>query len=78
MDFALNEEALWACTTCLACVEVCPVGNEQMLHILDVRRAKVLMEELPPGAQQRLPGHGALGEPLGHRPGQAPGLGGGA
>ena len=44
MDFALNEEALWACTTCLACVEVCPVGNEQMLHILDVRRAKVLME----------------------------------
>ncbi|MEZ0347113.1 MAG: (Fe-S)-binding protein [Thermus sp.] len=44
MDFALNEEALWACTTCMACVEVCPVGNEQMLHILDVRRAKVLME----------------------------------
>lgn len=44
MDFALNEEALWACTTCLACVEVCPVGNEPMLHILDVRRAKVLME----------------------------------
>lgn len=44
MDFALNEEALWACTTCMACVEVCPVGNEPMLHILDVRRAKVLME----------------------------------
>ncbi|MGQ9692630.1 MAG: (Fe-S)-binding protein [Thermaceae bacterium] len=44
LDFALNEEALWACTTCMACVEVCPVGNEPMLHVLDVRRAKVLME----------------------------------
>ncbi len=44
LDFALNEEALWACTTCNACVEVCPVGNEPMLHILDVRREQVMMQ----------------------------------
>ncbi|MGH7873776.1 MAG: (Fe-S)-binding protein [Candidatus Binatia bacterium] len=42
LDFALNEEAAWACTTCNACIEVCPVGNEQMLHIIDVRRERVL------------------------------------
>ncbi|HZD39648.1 MAG TPA: (Fe-S)-binding protein, partial [Terriglobales bacterium] len=42
LDFALNDEAAWACTTCNACVEVCPVGNEQMLHIIDVRRERVL------------------------------------
>lgn len=44
LDFALSEEAAWACTTCNACVEVCPVGNEQLLHIIDVRRERVLME----------------------------------
>lgn len=44
LDFALSEEAAWACTTCNACIEVCPVGNEQMLHILDVRRERVLTQ----------------------------------
>jgi Fe-S oxidoreductase len=50
LDFALNEEAAWACTTCNACIEVCPVGNEQMLHIIDVRRERVLgAAEFPGG-----------------------------
>jgi Fe-S oxidoreductase len=49
MDFALNREAAWACTTCLACIEVCPVGNDQMVHILDVRREQVLMQAEFPG-----------------------------
>ncbi|HEX9143376.1 MAG TPA: (Fe-S)-binding protein, partial [Candidatus Binatia bacterium] len=50
LDFALNEEAAWACTTCNACVEICPVGNEQMMHIIDVRRERVLAAaEFPNG-----------------------------
>ena len=49
LDFALSKEAAWACTTCNACVEICPVGNEPMLHILDVRRERVLMESDFPG-----------------------------
>lgn len=44
MDFAMNDESIWACTTCNACIEVCPVGNEQMLHIVDVRRERVMMQ----------------------------------
>jgi Fe-S oxidoreductase len=66
MEFALNEEALWACTTCMACVEVCPVGNEQMLHILDVRRAKVLMEgEFPQELNNAFRGMERAGNPWG-------------
>ena len=50
LDFALSEEAAWACTTCNACVEICPVGNEPMLHIIDVRRERVLTAaEFPNG-----------------------------
>ncbi len=40
----LSPSALWACTSCAACVEVCPVGNEPMMDILNMRRDKVLME----------------------------------
>ncbi|RXH56468.1 (Fe-S)-binding protein [Granulicella sibirica] len=44
LQFAISPEAAWACTTCGACVEVCPVGDEQMLDILDIRRNQVLIE----------------------------------
>jgi Fe-S oxidoreductase len=41
---AISESAVWACTACGACVDICPVGNEPMLDILDIRRNQVLME----------------------------------
>lgn len=44
LDFAISEEAVWACTACGACVDICPVGNEPMRDILDIRRGLVLME----------------------------------
>jgi alkylation response protein AidB-like acyl-CoA dehydrogenase/Fe-S oxidoreductase len=44
LEFALSEEAAWACTTCGACMEVCPVENEPMLDIIDVRRQQVMLE----------------------------------
>lgn len=34
----ITEEAIWACTTCGACQEVCPAYNEQMRTIIDLRR----------------------------------------
>jgi Fe-S oxidoreductase/nitrate reductase gamma subunit len=40
----ISEEAVWACTSCGACVDICPVGNEPMRDILDIRRNLVLME----------------------------------
>ena len=44
LQFALSPEAAWACTTCGACMEVCPVQDEQMLDIVDIRRHQVMME----------------------------------
>lgn len=44
MGNVISESALWACTSCGACVDVCPVGNEPMFDILNMRRAQVLME----------------------------------
>ena len=44
LDYAITESALWACTACGACVDVCPVGNEPMFDILEIRRSQVLGE----------------------------------
>ena len=44
LQFALTAEAAWACTTCGACVQVCPVQDEPMLDIIDIRRNQVMME----------------------------------
>jgi Fe-S oxidoreductase len=44
IEFAIPTEAVWACTACGACTDICPVGNEPMRDIMDIRRALVLME----------------------------------
>ncbi len=43
LEFAISESAVWACTACGHCIEVCPVGNTPMLDIMDIRRDQVLM-----------------------------------
>jgi Fe-S oxidoreductase len=64
LDFALSAEAAWACTTCNACIEVCPVGNEQMLHIIDVRRERVLSAaEFPNNLKKAFSGMEQVGNP---------------
>src|SRR6266542_1463959 len=40
----ISEEAVWACTSCGACVDICPVGNEPMRDILHIRRHLTMME----------------------------------
>lgn len=37
-ETVISPEAVWSCTTCYACVFVCPVGNEPMADIVDIRR----------------------------------------
>ncbi len=43
-DRYVTDEELWACTTCYACVEACPVGNNQVEAILEMRRNLVQVE----------------------------------
>ena len=40
----IDPDALWACTTCGACVEECPVDIEHVDAIIDMRRYQVMME----------------------------------
>ena len=40
----ITSEELWACTTCRACDEICPVNIEILDKILDMRRYLSLME----------------------------------
>jgi Fe-S oxidoreductase len=44
IEYAIPPEAIWACTACGACVDICPVGNEPMQDILNIRRSLVLMD----------------------------------
>jgi Fe-S oxidoreductase len=44
----ISSEAVWACTSCGACVDICPVGNEPMRDILEIRRNLAMMESAFP------------------------------
>ncbi|MCP4202002.1 MAG: (Fe-S)-binding protein [bacterium] len=41
LEFAITQDAVWSCTSCYACVEVCPVGNEPMMDLIEMRRGMV-------------------------------------
>lgn len=40
----IDEDALWSCTTCGACVQQCPVDIEHIDHFVDMRRNMVMIE----------------------------------
>ncbi|MBW7460661.1 (Fe-S)-binding protein, partial [Paenibacillus sepulcri] len=44
---------IWACTTCRNCEDQCPVGNEHVDKIIDLRRHLVLMQGSIPQEGQR-------------------------
>jgi Fe-S oxidoreductase len=64
MGSAISESAVWACTACGACIDICPVGNEPMLDILDIRRDAVLTQgEFPAELQKAFNGMERQGNP---------------
>lgn len=48
-----SEEFIWSCTTCRACEQACPVSNEHVQKILDLRRYMVMTEAKMPEDVQR-------------------------
>jgi len=62
----IDPDVLWACTTCGACVEECPVDIEHIDAIVDMRRYQVLMEsEFPSEAGLMLRNVENQGDPWG-------------
>jgi Fe-S oxidoreductase len=61
----ISADVLWSCTTCMACVEACPVGIEHVPTIVDMRRSLVDSGELDPLLQQTLQNFGMQGNSQG-------------
>jgi len=43
IEKVISEDTIWACTTCRACLEECPVMIEHIQKVVDLRRYLVLM-----------------------------------
>jgi Fe-S oxidoreductase/nitrate reductase gamma subunit len=50
----IAQRVLWSCTTCMACVEVCPVGIEHVPLIVQLRRPLVDAGDMDPTLQSAL------------------------
>ena len=70
LDHYITEEELWACTSCRACVQECPVSIDQLDIINELRRNLVLMESrFPPEIQPAFESLERNGSPWAFDPG---------
>lgn len=61
----IRPEALWSCTTCMACTEICPVGIEHVLMIVQLRRRLVEEGQVDPRLQTTLQSIASSGNSFG-------------
>ncbi|MGH2747117.1 MAG: (Fe-S)-binding protein [Actinomycetota bacterium] len=65
----VEDEVIWDCTTCGACVQACPVNIEHIDAILDMRRNLVMTESrFPKEMQSALQNMETTGNPWGQPP----------
>jgi Fe-S oxidoreductase len=65
----VEDEVIWDCTTCGACVQACPVNIEHIDHIMDMRRNLVMGESrFPKEMQPALQNLETTGNPWGSAP----------
>ena len=48
LDDYITREEIWACTTCNACVEACPVNIDPLKIIMELRQYAVMEESQAP------------------------------
>lgn len=60
-----EEDEIWSCTTCGACEQECPVGNEYIDKIVDLRRGLVDEGMVPQSLQKPLSAIEKRGNPWG-------------
>jgi Fe-S oxidoreductase/nitrate reductase gamma subunit len=65
---AVGAEAVWACTTCGACMDRCPVFNEHIPIIVQMRRHLVGEGQVGAGVQDVLMGMTRYGNSFGQSP----------
>jgi Fe-S oxidoreductase len=61
----ISKDVLWSCTTCMACVEVCPVGIEHLTSIVNLRRTLVEKGNMESMLQDTLANIGEYGNSFG-------------
>lgn len=61
----IAPETLWACRTCGACQEICPVGIEHPVKIVKLRRQLVEQRQMDPLLEQTLAAIGNTGNSFG-------------
>ncbi|MEN1785437.1 MAG: (Fe-S)-binding protein, partial [Bacteroidota bacterium] len=57
LDDYISKEELWACTTCNACVEACPVSIDPLSIIVDMRRYLVMEQSAAPSDLNNMMGN---------------------
>lgn len=50
LDDYISREEIWACTSCNACVQACPVNIDPLQIIMELRRYAVMEESQAPGS----------------------------
>jgi heterodisulfide reductase subunit C len=50
LDDYITREEIWACTSCNACTEACPINIDPLAIIVDLRRYAVMEESVAPGS----------------------------
>ena len=53
----ISQEELWACTSCNACVEACPIGIDPLSIIMDMRQYLVMEKSSAPGDLNNMMGN---------------------
>jgi len=65
---AVKNETIWACVTCAACMERCPVFNEHVPLLVEMRRRLVANGEVDAQLQTALMNLGRYGNSFGQSP----------
>ena len=53
----ISPEEIWACTSCNACVESCPIGIDPLSIIMDMRQYLVMEKSSAPGDLNNMMGN---------------------
>lgn len=69
---AVGAQAIWSCTTCMACMARCPVFNEHIPLIVEMRRHLIGQGEVGTGVQDMLMGMTRYGNSFGQSPRNRP------